>query len=545
MTKHLPIVAGALIAVITLMYPGEPRAQSQENVEPSPEVETVTEAKEPTPHLQSPEEALAQDLALIAAARGWTVEQAAADHRAAEVVGRIAEQVASERPDIFVGSVLSPEPGGAPALYIKGSADEFVRALVAGAEIDIKVVDDQPFSSDELEEREMQVARTLEALGFQSAYISSSITDGGQIIAGVTRQPGLPDDQLKILSGLPAELRASVALTVSDAPVSGADDAFGGMQLRDDGANECTSGWSVWKASSGTTGVTGAGHCLGINQIVDPSAGVLWLTFQAQHEGQWGDVEWYTSTQVERAKFYPYETAIKDVHAVEPVSQITVGEYVCLYGRATNGRVCSQVEDESAICIFSGKTHERLVQMNDDVAMPGDSGGGWSNGNTAFGSHSGHCGNPSRDFFSVADLYDEAIGVSVRLSHTLPTGVTLYTGDTLTSSDGRFTAIMQTDGNFVVYRNGVGAIWASSWCGQTAFGPGFRAVMQTDGNFVVYTPSSVAVWATSFPQTQSACISNQQTVFGSSVYMVMQNDGNLVMYRPGYGAVWATNTGGQ
>ena len=77
--------------------------------------------------------------------------------------------------------------------------------------------------------------------------------------------------------------------------------------------------------------------------------------------------------------------------------------------------------------------------------------------------------------------------------------------------------IMQTDGNLVVYKNGVGAIWASSSCGQTGFS-GILAVMQTDGNFVLYPGgSAVAVWATSWPQTQPGCSSNQQTVFGSGV----------------------------
>jgi len=236
------------------------RQESSPNQAGTPSLETVPagEAPEPSPVVQSDEDALAQDLALVAAAAGWTMEEAAADRRAADVVGRIAVQVAAARPDIFVGSALSSEPGGAPALYIKGPADQFVRNLVANAEIDIKIVENQPFSFDELGERMLQVHRALEARGFQNVSTGFSPTGGGQIRAGVTRQPGLPDDPAEILSGLPAELRASVTLTVSDAPIVSDDSAFGGMQLRDDGRNECTSGWSVWNAT-GTTGVTGAG----------------------------------------------------------------------------------------------------------------------------------------------------------------------------------------------------------------------------------------------------------------------------------------------
>jgi len=179
------------------------------------------------------------------------------------------------------------------------------------------------------------------------------------------------------------------------------------------------------------------------------------------------------------------------------------------------------------------------------VLIPGDSGGGWSVGNTAYGSFKGWC--PDNVAFSVADLYDEAIGATVRVAQRLPTNGVLWptaaSDDRLTSADGRFVAAMQTDGNFVVYRTQPWtALWASSWCGQTSF-TGIHAVMQSDGNFVLYPSAGApARWATSWAQTQPACISNQQTVFGSGVYMVMQNDGNLVMYKPGYGAVWASNS---
>lgn len=176
---------------------------------------------------QSSEDALAQDTALIAEARGWTIEEAASDRRAADVVGGIAVQVAAERPEIFVGSVLSPEPGGAPALYIKGPADDFVRSLVANAEIDVKIVDNQPYSFDELRERQHGVARALEAQGFQYISAGFSVTGGGRIKAAVTRQAGLPTDAADILLGLPAALRESVELTVIDAPILVEFSSFG------------------------------------------------------------------------------------------------------------------------------------------------------------------------------------------------------------------------------------------------------------------------------------------------------------------------------
>jgi hypothetical protein len=291
--------------------------------------------------VQSPEDGEAQDLALAAAARGWTIEEAAADRLAADVVGRIAAQAAVERPDIFVGSVLSQEPGGTPSLFIKGPADEFVLSLVAKAEIDVKIVDNQPFAFEELEKRKLEVHRALEAQGFKYISTGFNVTGAGQITAGVTRQSGLPEDAVHILSEVPQSLRADVALTVNAAVIVADEHAYGGMQLRDDGANECTSGWSVFAQSLGITGVTGAGHCDGINQIVEPGVAVWPLTFRGQHRGEWGDVEWYTSTHIEPAQFYADANSIRYVAALEPRAGISQGETVCLYGRASNSRNCT------------------------------------------------------------------------------------------------------------------------------------------------------------------------------------------------------------
>ncbi|MCH7607784.1 MAG: hypothetical protein IIC94_04360 [Chloroflexi bacterium] len=366
--------------------------------------------------VQSAEESLATDLALAAEARGWTIEEAVADYKAAAVVGRIAEQVAAERPEIFVGSALALAPGGAPALHIKGPADQFVRDLVNGAEIEVKIVDGEPFSFSELEERQTRVHRALAAQGFR--YIATSFSFGGQIEAEVTMERGSPSNVDEILSRLPSDLQASVKLTVSDVPVAVLEHAFGGMWVRDDGVNECTSGWAVENAF-GTTGVTTAGHCTGVNEIVQPgTGGGTWdLTFQGQHRGDYGDIEWHTTTHAEPPKFYASETVIRNVSAIEPVGNITLNETVCVYGRASNSRDCSlQVENVSVECTFDGILTKRLVRMDGDTQIGGDSGGPWYFGQTAYGGHVGNCpgGASARDVFSVVDLIDEALNINVQ-----------------------------------------------------------------------------------------------------------------------------------
>lgn len=83
----------------------------------------------------------------------------------------------------------------------------------------------------------------------------------------------------------------------------------------------------------------------------------------------------------------------------------------------------------------------------------------------------------------------------------------------LRSSNGKYRAIFQTDGNFVVYGPS-GAIWQSHTSGR-----GHTLAMQSDGNVVIYTAKGSAVWNT---RTVSRGYAWQQ--------LAMQGDGNLVLY---------------
>jgi hypothetical protein len=100
---------------------------------------------------------------------------------------------------------------------------------------------------------------------------------------------------------------------------------------------------------------------------------------------------------------------------------------------------------------------------------------------------------------------------------------TLSFGQSIKSCDGRFTLIMQTDGNLVLYFNGV-ALWATD-----TNGCGDHAVMQGDGNFVVYAASNAPCWSSN-------------TANNPGAFLTLQNDGNLVIYNGP--AIWSSNTGG-
>ncbi|BAJ26026.1 MULTISPECIES: LamG-like jellyroll fold domain-containing protein [Kitasatospora] len=100
----------------------------------------------------------------------------------------------------------------------------------------------------------------------------------------------------------------------------------------------------------------------------------------------------------------------------------------------------------------------------------------------------------------------------------------LLPGQRLTAVNTKLT--MQNDGNLVLSPlNAPTVLWES----RTGGHPGAKAVMQADGNFVVYDTSGAALWATG-------------TNGRNGSYLRLQSDHNLVVYTSGNQAVWASNT---
>ena len=103
----------------------------------------------------------------------------------------------------------------------------------------------------------------------------------------------------------------------------------------------------------------------------------------------------------------------------------------------------------------------------------------------------------------------------------------------LTSSNGKYTLIMQGDGNLVLYTESNTPVWATRTQGKGAV----RASLQDDGNLVLYTKEverrfrrdePVAVWASK--------------TSGEHVRLILQDDRNLVIYTADGRALWASGT---
>ncbi|KAG2499897.1 hypothetical protein HYH03_002185 [Edaphochlamys debaryana] len=105
--------------------------------------------------------------------------------------------------------------------------------------------------------------------------------------------------------------------------------------------------------------------------------------------------------------------------------------------------------------------------------------------------------------------------------------------DVLTSGNGRYTAIMQFDGNFVVYEDcqpnpwGQGAIWNTFTCGHGSYP--HTLTLQADGNLVLTDRFRSALW-------RSRSGGSARGPFR----LCMQDDGALVLYDSWGGAVWSS-----
>ncbi|MEY9855520.1 hypothetical protein ABH935_001124 [Catenulispora sp. GAS73] len=94
------------------------------------------------------------------------------------------------------------------------------------------------------------------------------------------------------------------------------------------------------------------------------------------------------------------------------------------------------------------------------------------------------------------------------------------------SCDGRFTLILQGDGNLVLYQ-GSTPLWASNTVGKASA----RAIMQGDGNFVIYDGNGSPLWASN-------------TAGNNGAYLTVQNDGNTVIFSSSGATLWSTGTAG-
>lgn len=123
---------------------------------------------------------------------------------------------------------------------------------------------------------------------------------------------------------------------------------------------------------------------------------------------------------------------------------------------------------------------------------------------------------------SVDGVVEETGGTDKLLGNQL-----LSPGQSISSPSLQYVLTYQDDGNLVLYQSGT-AIWAiNCWptCSE-GYTPAWHAIMQGDGNFVVYRQDATTMWSSG-------------TAGDNGAVLVLQDDGNLVIRDQTGNALWA------
>ena len=135
--------------------------------------------------------------------------------------------------------------------------------------------------------------------------------------------------------------------------------------------------------------------------------------------------------------------------------------------------------------------------------------------------------------FDYIGFEDPATYTKINISDA---GPMLTVNQVISSPNGFYSLMLQSDGNLVLYRNGGGSpvgIWASNTSGQ----PSSQFFFQSDANLVIYNSSkSQHIWSSNIFDNNGTIFRYNSTGIstGNAPFLALQNDGNLALYWPAY-----------
>lgn len=361
----------------------------------------------PTTDALSPSEALMADAASVAEDRGWSLRQAVVHLSASARFNALTTELDDTFPTSYAGGEFSQRPGIPSVVRFVGTPPADAQRIVDRSLLDVDVRGGAPYTTDQLDERAAEVHDLLVALGY--AQVATATTPGGDIEATV---------QGRFPPFLPAHLRDGVTVTRSDGPIGGTYTTRGGAGLYLGNQFGCTTGFTVEHVESGKRGVATAGHCLVTTYERPRTKGRYGLSFQEEHMGRFGDMEWSTTTRDHPNEFFGGGSRPRTVTKV--ATKPAAGTEVCLFGRAPvrprtkKPKSCDQIRYPS-LRFTGGSDLGNLVVMEKHTRVPGDSGGPVYSGSTAFGLITGYVeiNGKKHDFWTRADLLPDGLKVRV------------------------------------------------------------------------------------------------------------------------------------
>ena len=413
------LLLGVLCTAVAEERPGE---------EEKPAEEHTAEAQ---PMQQK--EAEHEDTVLVAKTFRWAYAAAEQHMHAQRQFARLTALLQKTQSDRFAGSEMAREPGAHATLWFKGSLAGEGKALAAmvaehleGTSLDgrVRFVDSMRYSFMELEERADAVAEALDKRGFPG--VGHAVLPGDLVVLSVPEGNGFEvteggdgapapaqekDEQAeRLLDGTGVDAYGvKVVFYKKDAQLEKDHHTRGGRKVYG-GGFQCTSGFTVSRLSDGVTGVATAAHCNGMSTYDAEAVADYALSHRGEHNGNYGDVEWKTTSHIEPAEYWASPTSLRDVTSIN--YSFSKNDVICVYSRMQGTRTCDYVYSTSV----SQSGAKKLVAMDNDNTVGGDSGGPYSYGSEASGIVKGAkvIWFKWRGTFSKANLLDEALGVVVR-----------------------------------------------------------------------------------------------------------------------------------
>lgn len=307
-------------------------------------------------------------------------------------------------PSDFSSGVFAGTPTGSSSLYFKGTVPSGVPGLISASGLSVNTFGNVGKNFEEWHSQYDAVVAWLESHDYDTFVVA--FDDVGTIEVLIGNGDSLPV--------LPVQIDDDVVITGAGGSLLTHQWVRGGSALFNLYEDDiCTSSWSVEEQGTGVRGIVTASHCAGVAQAADLAGNLVPTTWQDEHYGTHGDLEWHTTTDAEPPTFWADEDDSRDVLSVK--GNFSRNDYVCVYGRASNVRTCDNVY-RTEVALGGGLHH--MVIMDEMNTISGDSGGGWSIGNEAVGVHTGYVwfNNASRNCYSKANRIDNALDVEVRLA---------------------------------------------------------------------------------------------------------------------------------
>jgi len=330
-----------------------------------------------TPAEISVSDAEREDLAMVAETLGISLEAAIDRFSGQELFAAAVDQLRQTEADTFSTVLWQGDDRYRAVVSFRGAPSEAALDILKELPFGVLVRGDARASEADLIDAQTVAREAVAAIPGVAAADSVIDDHNGEVVVTYSLLDGdlLATEVARIAASAVASLDARLGTGIPLRTVEGfVPTEHETAIVGGNGFLDCTAGFAV--TSSGTTGISTAGHCLNDTTYYGGS----YAYFEAQSAPASGDVQWHTFNGAAVTNKFRYTSSGGErfvTSAVNPVS----GSAICYWG-LTTGNNCGTV---TAVNYCSPSGYCLLFRYGPSTAEYGDSGGPWYFGNVGKG----------------------------------------------------------------------------------------------------------------------------------------------------------------